>query len=113
MEIKSISYPVFGAKQNNIKDRKLIPASEYKGPILELTDSDKKAIEELQKQKTYYEVEHYKLTSYITSQKIPQHKKNYYYGILFDLELSIEGIEAKIREIKKARYQQQLQDSGI
>lgn len=111
MEIKSISYPAFGAKINIIKGRKLIPASEFKGPILELTNADKKAIAELQKQKTNYEVEHYKLTSYITNQKISKSLKDYYYGILFDIETNIGSIERQIKEIKKARYQQQLQNA--
>ncbi len=113
MEIRLLTYQAFGAKKKNPQERKLIPASEFKGPILQLTNSDKEAIAELQKQKTYFEVEHYKLTSYVTNQKIPQKMKEFYGGILFDLETNIESIERKIRDIKKARYQQQLKNENL
>lgn len=79
---------------------KLMPLSEYKGPILKLTKADKAKITKLQKELAISDIELAKLNDlYIKNLRVP--KQRYYLESLIQkLEAKIEEIQNLIKEIK-------------
>lgn len=96
MQINKITTTSFMAN----KPRKLVPLSEYKGTILELTDGDRKAIKELQTKIGQCEARLYrfieKCSNSITN-------INYYNDTILMIEDEIKTLREEIRNIKKNR----------
>ena len=92
--------------------RILIPKSEYKGPVLKLTEEDKSKIDFLKKEIARYELEALKVDG-ILSEKMPTRERDYYSGIALHLENVIKKLKNDIREIKIYRINQQRKESNI
>ena len=88
-------------------NRKLIPASEYKGPVLELTHDDMKQIEALQKEIKENEITSYKLESCLLKAKT-ENLIRYYREKLGEIDFNTNILKDKIRQIKIDRFQKQL-----
>ena len=86
--------------------RRLIPKSEYKGPVLKLTEEDKNKIDYFQKEIAKYELEALKIDG-ILSQKMSTRERDYYSGIMLHLENLIESLTNDIRKIKIFRINEQ------
>ena len=97
MNINQISNPNFFA------NTKFIPLSKYKGPILQLTESDKRDIKNLQEQKCQLEIELYNLQKRIKCRHLSINMINR----LGFLESCIKLLQKQIRQIKIDRLKQQ------
>lgn len=93
----------FGSDQN----RKLIPVSKYKGPVLELTPDEIMQIEMLQKEIKENEIAAYKLESCLLVEKAGNLIR-YYREKLGEIDFNTKIIKDKIRQIKIDRFQKQL-----
>lgn len=80
--------------------RKLVPLSEYKGTILELTDIDKEEIRKLQTKIGQCEVRLYKFIRKCSNSTT---NKNYYNDTILMIEDEINTLREEILNIKKKR----------
>ena len=92
--------------------RRLIPKSEYKGPILKLTTEDNRKISCLQNEIANYELQLIKILE-ILSGKMNARERDYYSGVAFNLESVIKGLKNDIRKIKIFRINQQKQENNL
>ena len=90
--------------------RKLVPLSEYKGPVLKLTEADKEKIAEIRDFIIKLEMEIFKLERY---HKFAKYTNKVYDDIICTLKHGIEAASEEIREIKIARMQQQRENKQI
>lgn len=88
--------------------RNLVPANEYKGPILKLTKADKEKIKLLQKQKACYELELETLIKYSNKIKIMCAEGLRLHHKIFSMENNIRIVEDMIKEIKTSRLAKQI-----
>ena len=96
MQINKITTTSFMANP----PRKLVPLSEYKGTILELTENDKEAIKELQTKIGQCEVRLYRFIEKCSNSVT---NINYYNDTIIMIEDEIETLREEIRNIKKNR----------
>ena len=92
--------------------RRLIPKSEYKGPVLKLTEKDKNKIDHFQKEIAKYELEAIKLSE-ILSRKMSTYERDYYSGIALHIENIISSLKDEIRKIKIFRITQQRKENNL
>ena len=96
------------AKAIYIKGQKLIPRAEYKGPILKLTEGDKKKIANLRNEIANLELEHLSLAEYYYNNLEAMHRRDNYDNAFFNIKNQIEALKSEIEEIHKARLQEQI-----
>ena len=86
-------------------NRRLVPLSDYKGPILKLSAKDKERINILQKQITEKELDLYKLN--LCKKQSSNNKNLYYYycSKILDIHTEISYLLKKIKEIKVSRLE--------
>ncbi len=92
----------FGSKQKVV--RKLIPLSEFKGPILELNASDNEKIMRLRKEIASMEVKRYIKTQEAQKYSKTIDSKKYYTKLLDTMDKKIDELNTMVRDIKIARY---------
>ena len=101
--------PVDGSTDGIIflNGRKLIPLGQHKGPILKLTKREKSEIAILEKELAEKIASACKFRSYIQNSNLSIDMKRNYYSKLWDIEMDIDILKNKIREIKVNRYNHQ------
>ena len=85
--------PTFGAK-------KLIPRSQYKGPILKLTKPDLKKIDKLNASRFEYEMDLIDIDKLLANKKISHAQFEFLMNKKMKIEAYIEEIISTIKEIK-------------
>lgn len=96
------------AKYVIVNGKKLIPISEYKGPVLKLTKADCKAIEKLQEKIENIEMEHLKIISLLSDKQLSNNTRDYYSDVCIELESQIKTLRDEIEKIKLDRHKKQL-----
>lgn len=96
------------AKAIYVKGQRLIPRAEYKGPILKLTEGDKKKIANLRNEIANLELEHLSLAEYYYNNLEAMHRRDNYDNAFFNIKNQIETLKSEIEEIHKARLQEQI-----
>lgn len=104
MNINQISAQNFGTALPK-STRKLVPISEYKGPILRLTKSDKFEINRLKNEIIKLELEHFDLSKYIACAK---HISRGVQDKLDFIGICIQSLNEQIQNIKTSRLQKQI-----
>lgn len=87
--------------------QKLIPASEYKGPILKLTKNDKKKIDALNHKIGEFELELHKLEALLSRLKAYTKERLFYEWKIDNISGYISDIKDQIYAIKLARIAKQ------
>ena len=85
------------------------PVSEYKGPILKLTQKDKEEIAKCQKAIASLECDVYDIDKRLCQSSLTSGQKEYFYQKLIHLDYHIERLKDAIRDIKINRLQKQAQ----
>lgn len=85
----------------------LVPLSEYKGPILKLTKSDKAKIKELSNTKASLELDLYNIENILKEKKLAS-ELNWYNNLYDSILYKIEYLNEQIKQIKIDRKNQQL-----
>lgn len=101
MYINEISNPIFTAK-------KLVPLSEYKGPVLKLTKAEKAKISDLLEQRTQLSFDLDKVRKILEKNSKTITRQWQHLSIVdFKLHCEIERIDKLIKEIKTNRLNKQ------
>lgn len=87
----------------SFQGRNLKPLSEYKGPILKLTQNEKEQIKSMEFQIAGYELELEKLKMKSSSVKRISSEKTYYNDKIWDITRLIEELRQAIKDIKIKR----------
>ena len=95
-------------KEIIVNGKRLIPAVEYKGPVLKLTKADCKNIDELQKKIENFEFEHMKISSLLMNKNLSNNSRDYYSEVCLCIEYQINALRDEIKNIKLQRHQKQL-----
>ncbi len=85
------------------------PISEYKGPILKLTQKDKEEIAKCQKSIASLECDVYDINKKLCQSGLTFGQKEYFYQKLMHLDYHIGILKDAIRDIKINRLQKQAQ----
>ena len=92
-----------------IVNKKLVPAKEYKGVVLKLTQKDKETISRHQEKIAELEVQKYKLLNMMESKRNWNIRDQLYLNIQLDrLDTEIKYFMNLIKSIKVARHNKQL-----
>ena len=106
MNITVISSANFKA----IQTKKLIPLSEYKGPILKLTTKESQQVKLLEDEINRLNIECYHIIRTLNINKnLTGYQKDMSRYRLCHLTESINSIKSQINDIKKSRYASQMQ----
>ena len=104
MNINKVSNINFCAKPIIVNGKKLVPLSEFQGPILKLTKADEKKIEILRAQLNALENDYGAILRYINVRRNINHMKNHYAKKLAEISKKKEAILSEIENVKIARY---------
>ncbi len=92
---------------SNVNFSGLVPKKSYKGPLLKLTETDKKKISALQENIVKMELELYDLSRIYDNKKLTTEKLDYIWGIEERLKARIESLRENINAIKINRIKMQ------
>ena len=96
----------FSAPQTTFTAKKLVPLSQYKGPVLKLTKGDKEKIAALEDSIASLEIELYKLSKY-QRKKISEKQKFMSDSAQMHLDAEISLLRQEIQDIKMNRLNKQ------
>lgn len=91
----------------NIPFKGIVPLKNYKGPLLKLSDDDKRRIEQLQETVGLLEHELYRLQRYYSVHKMTSPEKDRYFNRCMVIESEIEDLLNEIKNIKINRLNMQ------
>ena len=99
--------PYFQAKSIIINGQKLIPKSEYNGPILKLTKNDMRKISNLRASIANLELERLRLEEYYDAKFIGINKRDFFTEAFENIDYQIDILKDKIELIKASRLKKQ------
>jgi hypothetical protein len=110
MIINSVSETAFTANQKAIivNGKRLIPRSQYKGPILELTKEEETEIKALRERLAEIAVKRLELEKYYRNSDVAINQRNYYDNAFMKLDWECDMLLDKIEKIQKNRHNHQL-----
>ncbi len=95
--------------KSNVQFRGMVPVTDYKGPVLKLTENDIEKINKLQNSISQLEFEIYGINKLLEYKRLTPNELNYYYNKLDILDYQIRSLKESIKQIKVNRLNIQKQ----